>query len=258
MSASTFTRVERRGSTAWITLASPANRNTLTVGLVAELAERLASAMSDDAVRVVVLSGEGSVFCAGADLKNRGAMGAESGAEHPLVGILRVLRTGPKPVIAAVNGHAFGGGVGLVAAADIAIAVESAQFSFSEVRLGLIPAMISVAVLPVLGERQTMRLFLTGERFQAPRAVEYGLVHRAVPDGDLEAAVLAEAAEIAKGGPEAVRAVKELVRRVASLPDDDAYAYATAKIAERFASDEASEGMAAFRDKRPPRWIEDV
>jgi enoyl-CoA hydratase/carnithine racemase len=175
---------ERRGPAGWITLASPQTRNALSTQLVAELGAHLTAAIADPAVRAVVLTGEGPAFCAGADLKNRGAMG-ETSRGNPFVGILRDMRHGPKPVIVAVNGHAFGGGVGLVAAADIAIAADSAVFSFSEVRIGAIPAMISVVVLPKLGEHQTMRLFLTGERFDAARALGYGLLHRVVAPGEL-------------------------------------------------------------------------
>jgi methylglutaconyl-CoA hydratase len=167
---------------------------------------------------------------------------------------MRLMRDGPKPVICAVNGHAFGGGIGLVAAADIAIAADSALFSFSEVRLGLIPAMISVVVLPKVGEHDSMRLFLTGERFSATEARDYGLLHRVVPAGELESAVLADAALIARGGPIAIAEAKQLVRTVSQSSLEDGFAYAASKIAALFASDEAAEGMRAFAQKRPPAW----
>jgi len=250
------TRYERRGAAgnaAWITLDSPENRNALSAPLVTELRRHLQTAMEDPDVRTIVLTGEGRAFCAGADLKNRGDMG-DSGAGNPFIDILKLMRDGPKPVIVAANGHAFGGGLGLVAAADIAIAVEGAKFSFSEVRLGLIPAMISVVVVPKIGEHQTMRLFLTGERFQAERALDYGLLHRVVPDGELEQAVQEETDAIALGGPIAIGEAKKLVRLVSRLPEDEAYRYAETKIAQLFASEEAAEGMAAFAGKRPPRW----
>jgi len=253
--ANDVTRYERRGSAGWITLASPQTRNALSAQLVAELAARLSAAIDDPAVRVVVIAGEGPAFCAGADLKNRGAMG-ETAQGNPFVGILQQIRHGPKPVIAAVNGHAFGGGIGLVAAADIAIAVDSAVFSFSEVRIGAIPAMISVVVLPKLGEHQTMRLFLTGERFDAARALAYGLLHRVVAPGALEAAVREEIDAIARGGPNAIREAKQLVRTVTRLPEADAFRFAQDKIAAIFASEEAAEGMAAFAQKRLPKWVE--
>jgi len=247
------TRYSVEGSAAWITLDSPENRNALSADLVRELGTHLRNAIDDAVVRSIVLTGEGRAFCAGADLKSRGDMG-DSGGGNPFVEILKLMRDGPKPVIAAINGAAFGGGLGLVAAADIAIAAESAKFSFSEVRLGLIPAMISVVVLPKLGEHRTMRLFLTGERFDARKALTYGLLHGVAPDDGLVPAVQAEIDAIAKGGPIAIAEAKRLVRTVARLPDDEAFRYAEAKIAELFASEEAAEGMAAFVGKRPPRW----
>ena len=241
------------GPAAWITLASPENRNALSAELVSELSAHLRSAQADPSIRAIVLTGEGRAFCAGADLKNRGDMGDDRHG-NPFVDVLRSLRDGDKPVIAAVNGAAFGGGLGLVAAADIAIAAESAKFSFSEVRLGLIPAMISVVVLPKLGEHQTLRLFLTGERFDADAAHGYGLLHAVVPDDGLRAAAQAEVEAISLGGPIAIVEAKRLVRAVVRLSEDEAFRYAEKKIAELFASEEAAEGMAAFVQKRPPRW----
>jgi methylglutaconyl-CoA hydratase len=250
------TQYARRGPAAWITLDSPQNRNALSAAMVKEIGEHLKAAIADPAVRAIVLTGKGPAFCAGADLKSRGDVALPgSGATNPFVEILKLTREGPKPVIAAINGHAFGGGIGLVAAADIAVAVDTAKFSFSEVRVGVIPAMISVVVLPKLGVHHTMRLFLTGERFTAPRAVEYGLIHAAVAPDALEDAVQAEVDAIALGGPVAVTEAKRLVRTVARLPMDEAFAYAEQKIAELFASEEAAEGMTAFVTKRKPRWV---
>ncbi len=255
--SSSATRYEIRGKAAWITLAAPESRNALSGAMIVELEAHLRAAMDDAAVRVVVLTGEGPAFCAGADLKSGGgaAVSAPAG-ENPFVRILQLLWDGPKPVIAAVNGHAFGGGVGLVAAADVAIAVETAAFSFSEVRIGVIPAMISVVVLPKLGIHQTMRLFLTGARFDAQKALAYGLLHRVVAPADLTAAVQEEIDAIALGGPIAVGEAKRLVRTVAGLPMDQAFRYAEARIGALFASDEAAEGMRAFATRTKPRWAE--
>jgi len=251
----TVTRLEVASGAAWITLDSPATRNALSAPLVAELTAHLHAAHAEPRARAIVITGNGPAFCAGADLKNRGDMG-EPGARggNPFVDVLRLMRDGPKPVIGAVNGAAFGGGLGLVAACDIAIASESARFSFSEVRLGLIPAMISVVVLPKLGEHQTLRLFLTGERFDARQALGYGLLHRVVPAGELRAAVQQDVDAIALGGPIAITEAKRLVRRVSSLAEDEAFSFAEKKIAELFASEEAAEGMKAFVEKRRPRW----
>jgi methylglutaconyl-CoA hydratase len=251
----TVTHYDIRGAAAWITLDSPENRNALSAPLVQELGAHLRAAIADPAVRAIVLTGKGPAFCAGADLKNRGdAVAPGSGAKNPFVEILRLMWEGPKPVIVAANGHAFGGGVGLVAAADIAIAVEDATLSFSEVRIGVIPAMISVVVLPKLGVHQAMRLFLTGARFKAGEARDYGLVHRVVPADGLVAAVQEEVDAIALGGPNAVAEAKRLIRTVARVPMDEGFAYAEAKIAELFASPEAAEGMMAFATKRKPSW----
>ena len=195
-----LTRYERRGAALWITLDSPENRNALSAPLVAELRGHLERAMADPEARAVVITGEGKAFCAGADLKGGGRMGEEEDG-NPFVSLMKLVREGPKPVIAAVNGHAFGGGLGLMAATDIVVTVDSARFSFSEVRIGVIPAMISVVVLPKLGEHLTMRLFLTGERFEAARALDYGLVHRVVPADSLDTAVQEEVDAIALGGP---------------------------------------------------------
>jgi len=257
MSTEAVTRYEVRGAAAWVTLASAATRNALSAQMIAELGERLDAALADTAVRVIVLTGTPPAFCAGADLKAGGAAVTQSGpGRNPFVDVLRRIWDGPKPVMAAVNGHAFGGGIGLVAAADIAIAVESAAFSFSEVRVGVIPAMISVVVLPKLGLHNAMRLFLTGRRFDAREALGYGILHRVVAADGLEAAVQEEVDAIALGGPNAVREAKKLVRTVSRIPVDEGFAYAEAKIAELFASAEAAEGMAAFAQRRKPAWAE--
>jgi len=257
MSTEEVTRYEVRGSAGWITLASPATRNALSAQMIAELGTRLDAALGDPAVRVVVLTGTPPAFCAGADLKSGGAAVAPGGGvRNPFVGVLERIWDGPKPVVAAVNGHAFGGGIGLVAAADVAIAVEQAAFSFSEVRVGVIPAMISVVVLPKLGVHQAMRLFLTGRRFDAAEALAYGLLHRVVPAEGLERAVQEEIDAIALGGPNAVREAKRLIRTVSRLSMDEAFGYAEGRIAELFASAEAAEGMAAFAQRRKPAWAD--
>src|SRR5262249_18699998 len=156
------TLYETRDGAAWITLNSPESRNALSAELVANLHEDLGRAVKDDAARCIVLTGAGPGFCAGADLK--GARSANSGGPT-IADAIALMYHGPKPVIVAINGAAYAGGLGLVAAADIAISVDTAKFSFSEVRIGVIPAVISVVCLPKLGAHQGMRLFLTGETF---------------------------------------------------------------------------------------------
>jgi methylglutaconyl-CoA hydratase len=256
MTSQEATKYAVRERAAWITLDSPQNRNALSVALVTELRGHLQAALEDPEVRTIVLTGNGPAFCAGADLKSRGDAVAPGSGTNPFVEILQLMWGGSKPVIAAVNGHAFGGGIGLVAAADIAIAADGAKFSFSEVRLGLVPAIISVVVLPKLGVHNAMRLFLTGDRFEAARAQAYGLVHRVVAPEALEEAVLEETKAIALGGPNAVAEAKRLIRTVSKVSMDEGFAYAEKKIAELFASEEAAEGMGAFVMKRSPKWAE--
>ena len=257
MGTSHPTRYEIRGRAAWITLDAPENRNALSAQMVQELGGHLRVASEDPAVRVIVLTGSGPAFCAGADLKGgANAAGTRESGQNPYIDIIRLIWEGSKPVIAAVNGHAFGGGIGLVAAADIAIAAEGARFAFSEVRVGVIPAMISVVVLPKLGLQQTTRLFLTGARFGAADALHYRLVHRVVPGEELGAAVQEEIDQLLLGGPIAVGEAKQLIRTVSRLPLDEAFRYAEDKVAALFASPEAAEGMAAFLEKRRPKWTE--
>jgi methylglutaconyl-CoA hydratase len=210
--------------------------------------------MADARVRAVVLTGNGPAFCAGADLKNRGGGAVAAGGKSPFVEILELIWDGPKPVIAAVNGHAFGGGIGLVAACDVAIGASTAKFSFSEVRIGVIPAMISVVVLPKLGAHRTMQLFLTGERFDAERASAYGLLHEVAAPEALHTSVAATVDAICQGGPIAIAEAKRLVRAIPTMPMDEGFAFAEKKIAKLFASAEAAEGMTAFVEKRKPAW----
>jgi methylglutaconyl-CoA hydratase len=244
---------ETRGDAAWITLNQPERRNALSDAMVVALLGHLRRTMADPAVRVVVLTGAGPAFCAGADLK-AGGIGSAAATENPFVQVMQTLWDAPKPVIGRVNGHAFGGGVGLAAACDLTVAADEATFAFSEVRVGVIPAMISVVVIPKLGIQNAMWLFLTGERFPAARAVALGLIHRAVPAAGLDAAVEEVIGMVRLGGPTAVREAKQLVRRIPTLSMDEGFAYAAAKIAALFASPEAAEGMRAFAEKRKPHW----
>jgi len=246
---------ELRSDAAWITLNQPEKRNALSGEIVAGLGTHLQTAIADDRVRVIVLTGAGAAFCAGADLKS-GGVSPGGDAENPFVTVLKTIWEAPKPVIGRINGHAFGGGIGLAAACDISVAADAAMFSFSEVRVGVIPAMISVVVIPKLGIHNTMWLFLTGERFSAQRAAELGLVHRAVPVADLDRAIEDIIGMIRLGGPNAIREAKQLVRRVPELSMDEAFRYTSKKIGELFAGDEAAEGMLAFLEKRKPKWAE--
>ena len=169
--------------------------------------------------------------------------------------VLTSIMDSSKPVIAAINGAAFAGGLGLVGAADIVVTVEDVQFSFSEVRIGVIPAVISVVCLPKLGTHHGMKLFLTGERFTGAQAVEMGFAHRAVPAEGLAAAVQEEIDAINQGGPIAVQEAKKLVRRVSQLSIEEGFAVTGPWSRSLFESEEGQEGMAAFREKRKPGWV---
>jgi enoyl-CoA hydratase/carnithine racemase len=253
--ATTATRYDVRQGAAWITLHRPEQRNALSAALVNELADHLDAALADAAVRCIVLTGAGTAFCAGADLKSPPGQVVDGRQGVSLADVLTRMLDAPKPVIAAVNGAAFAGGLGLVGASDIVLSVDDAPFSFSEVKIGVIPAVISVVCLPKLGPHHGMKLFLTGERFSGAQAVGYGLVHRAVPAAQLMDAVQQEIDAINAGGPIAVAECKKLVRRIPQLPRDEAFREASEWSARMFRSPEAAEGMAAFREKRKPSWV---
>ncbi len=251
------TLYEVRNGAAWITLNRPEARNALSAGLVTEVYDHLEAADSDDAVRCIVLTGNGKAFCAGADLKNPPGQASDGGRAVAYPEVLARIWEGPKPVIAAVNGAAFAGGLGLVGAADIVVTSEVATFSFSEVKIGVIPAIISVVCLRKLGPHHGMRLFLTGDRFDGRQAVAYGLAHKAVPPEELAEAVQREIDAISLGAPNALIECKKLVREVPELSLHEGFERTEKWSAELFRSAEAREGMAAFREKRKPRWVTD-
>lgn len=252
--AAELVHLELSSGVATITLDSPRNRNALSAHLRRELLAHLERCRQDDVVRVVVLTHTGTVFCSGMDLsESRGASSGEQGVnEFPQ--ILASLWRHPKPVIARIAGPARAGGIGIIAACDIAVASTSATFGFSEVRIGVVPAVISVAVLPRIAPRAAQELFLTGEVFDAVRATEIGLLTAAVPDGALDAAVSRYIGSLAKGGPQALAATKAMLR--ARNGDLEAQlTEQTALSASFFASVEAQEGIAAFAEKRPASWV---
>jgi methylglutaconyl-CoA hydratase len=248
------------GGIGTITLDSPDNRNALSRRLLADLDRHLATALADPAVRVIVLTGTGPAFCAGADLKERrGAEGAApTGRAGGLAPILTAMWEAPKPVVGRINGPARAGGVGLMAACDIAIAADSATFAVNEVRIGVIPGVISVVLVPKIGQTRSMELFLTGEVFDARAAVAYGLLTAVAPRERLDETVGRYLASLLKGAPLALAGAKRLVREVATLPMDAAFVEMTERSARFFASDEAREGLAAFAEKRAPRWARDA
>lgn len=233
--------LETRGRVATITLDSPPNRNALSIQLVDELIERLEAVAADDEAHVVVLTHTGPAFCAGADLKAR-----EQRARIRLPDALRALWELPKPVVARVGGPARAGGVGLVAACDLSVASPSATFAFSEVRLGLVPAVIAAVCLPRLSHGDALELFLTGDVFDAEHAARAGLVTRVADDVDAAVAELVSSLRL--GAPRALAAAKQLVRAQID------FAQLEELSREFFAGDDAREGVAAFMEKRPPRW----
>ena len=238
------------GGIRTVTLDSPANRNALSSRLLHELERALREATRDSEVRVIVLTATGTVFCSGADLSERG-----TAAPNLMPDILTTVVQSPVPVIARVNGHARAGGLGLIAACDMAAAPESATFAFTEVRVGVAPAMILVPALRVMDHRFLAHATLTGERFGAREAAAAGLLSAVTEDeASLDTWVEERTKSIRQGAPGAIRATKELVRTMSSRGWSDGLAEAAAVSAELFAGAEAAEGMDAFLQKRRPLW----
>jgi methylglutaconyl-CoA hydratase len=241
--------IARDGPVLRVTLARPERRNAFDAALIAELTEAFADV--GDA-RAVLLAGEGESFCAGADvewMRSSIELSYEDNVRDAgrLRSMLEAIDGCPAAVVARVHGHALGGGVGLVACSDIAIAAEDTRFAFSEAKLGIIPAVISPFALAKVGPSAARRLFVTGERFDAATALRIGLVQEVA--GDLDAAVERVLAELLTAGPEAARAAKRLVLDRPDGPETER------RIAERRTSPEGQEGLAAFVEKRKPSWI---
>ena len=243
-------RVERDGPILRVTLAKPERRNAFDAELIGELREAFSHA--GDA-RVVLLTGEGESFCAGADIEwQRSAidLSYDENVEDAmqLFGMMKAIDDCPAPIVARIQGYALGGGSGVAAAVDVGIAAEDAVFGFSEVKLGIVPAVISPFVLPKIGESAARRYFLTGERFDAQTALRIGLVHEVAPD--LDEAVERVVGELLTSGPQAVREAKRLIRL---RPQGEE----TAQLAARLrAGDEGQDGLRAFLDRRRASWIE--
>lgn len=249
--------VERRGPLATVTLDSPENRNALSSALLGQLADALGAVRSDPQARVVVLTGAGPAFCSGADLSER--LNPRAGEQRTtLPEVLTSLATLPQPVVARVNGHVRAGGVGLVAACDLAVATASSTFALSEVRVGVAPAMIAVPTLGVMDRRSFSRWTLTGEVFGAEEAAAAGLLTEAVADGALDEWVEVAVAALLRGSPPALAATKGLPSLFAGRGWEEAMAAAAALSEELFASPAAAEGMAAFLERRPPSWVQET
>lgn len=245
---------------AVIWLNRPELRNAMNATLIAELTDAVEAAAGDDAVRAIVLAGHGKAFCAGADLhwmREAAQYDARRNEEDAgrLAALLRAISEAPKPTVARVHGPAYAGGLGLVCACDIAVASVDASFCLTEVRIGLIPSMISPYVIRAIGPRAASRWFLTAEVFDAAEAYRIGLVQEIAPAEELDGTVNALLGALVQGGPQALAQAKALIRDVAHRPVDDALARETAaRVARIRASDEGREGIASFLEKRRPRW----
>ena len=254
-------QTEIREGIATICMNRPDVHNAFDDVLIAALTAELRGLDQLPEARVIVLAANGKSFSAGADLNWMQRMAKYSREENlrdatALANLMRTLDGLTKPTIARVQGAAFGGGVGLVACCDIAIASTEAAFSLSEVRLGLIPSVISPYVIAAIGEREARRYFLTAERFDAVEARRIGLVHEVVDSGALDATITNIAGHLLKGGPQAQAAAKKLIADVSRRPMDDALSAETARrIASIRAGDEGQEGVSAFLEKRSPGWI---
>ncbi|MEW2478652.1 enoyl-CoA hydratase family protein [Mycobacterium sp. NPDC049093] len=245
-----------QGAVARLTLDSPHNRNALSTALVEQLHQGLADAADEPGVRVVVLEHTGGTFCAGADLAE--AAGQDPGdiavdRAREMTRTLRAILELPVPVIGAIDGHVRAGGMGLIGACDLVVAGPKSTFALTEARIGVAPSIISLTLLPKMSPRAAGRYFVTGEKFGAAEAAEIGLITQAADD--VESAVAALTAEIAKGSPQGLAVSKALTTASILRRFDEDAEVLTRQSAQLFVSDEAREGMMAFLQKRPPNWI---
>jgi enoyl-CoA hydratase/carnithine racemase len=240
---------------ATITLDSPANRNALSRRLVEQLTGHLEDAAERADVRTIVLTHTGTTFCAGADMAEALSEGMEQGTRR-LFALLRLLASVPKPVVAVVRGHVRAGGVGVVGACDVALVSQQCTFAFSESLLGLAPAIISLTTQTRMSERDAARKYLSGTTFDGAEAARSGLASQAVPAEALDAALVSTVAEFSKASPQGLRETKRLLNRGLLQSMDDEGEDLVALSARLFASEEAQEGMRAFRERRLPPWAQ--
>jgi methylglutaconyl-CoA hydratase len=261
MNGTRTVRVETAGKIGRVTFCRPEVHNAFNDQVIDEMTFAFKRLKTDPDVRVVILSGDGKSFCAGADLNwmrrvKDSAFEDNLDEARRLADLFWDIYSFPKPVIGRINGAAIGGGTGFVAVTDIAVAAQSAVFSFSEVKIGVVPACISPYVIKRVGEGKAREFFLTGERLTSDRALEARLVNRAVPDEMLDATVNGLVESLLSSGPEAIRVCKELLQTVPALTVDDFKEYTARVIAELRQSPEGQEGMDAFLNKRKPKWTE--
>ncbi|MFY9780285.1 MAG: enoyl-CoA hydratase-related protein [Candidatus Baltobacteraceae bacterium] len=252
--------VRREGAVAYVGLARPEVRNAFNAALIAELRRTFDELGGDESVRAIVLSGSGQAFCGGADIgwmRDSLELSLDENLEsaRELSRMYRAIDRVPKPVIGRIHGAALGGGAGLVAVCDVAVAAEETIFGFTETKLGILPAVISPFVLAKIGASHTRALALTGERFDARRALAIGLVHEVVPAAALDVAVARIAGEVRSASPSGIAAAKRLLAEVADLEYDAALEPTARAIAAQRTSPEGQDGLRAFLEKRKPRWV---
>lgn len=261
MSEYTTITTRRDGNVGYVTFCRPEVHNAFNSAMIYELIDLFGKLKDDAQLRVVVLSGEGKSYCAGADLNWMRAVKDFTYEQNlkeslALADMLHAIYAFPKPTIGRINGAAIGGGTGLVAVTDIAIAAERAVFSFSEVKIGVVPACISPYVIKRVGEGKARELFLSGERMTSARALETGLVNHVVSNDSLDDAVNNMIKQLLSSGPAALGVCKELIRTVPGQTVEEYKKYTAEVIARLRMSDEAQEGMDAFLNKRKPKWVE--
>ncbi len=260
VTASTSIRVTSTSDVAIITLNRPETRNAFDEVMIAEIHEAIDVVGGTDEIRAVVITGEGTAFSAGANIDWMRRMGEENfDANYKdalgLAYMLDAIASCPKPTIARVNGPAIGGGTGLVAACDIAISVDTAFFSFSEVKIGLVPACIAPYVIRKVGEGRSRELFITGRRLTAKEGFDYALINFLVTSENLDAEVEGLLMQLVSSGPAAVTSAKRLARAVPEMTRDEYIEYTATLIAELRTSNEGREGTKAFLEKRKPHWV---
>ena len=250
-----------KNKVAWVTLNRPEIHNAFNETMIGELLELYKELGDMTNVRVVVITGEGKSFCAGADLNWMGGVIKYSYEQNldeslQLAELFYTMYSLPKPTIAMVNGAAIGGGAGMVAVNDLVIASDRAKFSFSEVKLGLVPACISPYVIRKVGENRSRELFLSGERMDARKALQFGFVNQVVPEEELKTVVEKQIENLMSSGPSALAICKDLLEKVPQMSLEQAKKYTAEAIAKLRVSDEGQEGMKAFFEKRKPNWVE--
>jgi methylglutaconyl-CoA hydratase len=235
-----------------IVLNRPKQKNSLGPELINSLCDHMKACMTNDEVRTIVLTNAGNTFCAGANLK--GGAGSEE-PRYTIVDLFKIMQEGPKVVVGKINGHCTGGGCGVAAACDVSVMANTAQLGFTEVRIGVAPAIISVVCLPKMRRADAAELMLSGEKISADRAAQVGLLNYSVAPEHLDAKVEEITAKLVRGGPGALADTKSLVYRVPSMPVPEAYDWTAKMSGRRFQSDEAREGIMAFNKREDAPWV---